>query len=100
GFGRTGNQGGASAAARGNRRTGGVERARADSPRFQSGGSNPAHRRLSAPDRILEMITGSLSRRYAKALFELAVENGQEEALQRQLDRFVAAYARSPLAEV
>ncbi|HWO42869.1 MAG TPA: ATP synthase F1 subunit delta [Candidatus Eisenbacteria bacterium] len=46
------------------------------------------------------MIEGSLSRRYAKALFELARENGREEAIERDFERFLAAYAGSPLQSV
>lgn len=46
------------------------------------------------------MIEGSLSRRYTKALFQLAQEGAQEEKVGRELDSFVAAYAGSPLPTV
>ncbi|MFQ5681733.1 MAG: ATP synthase F1 subunit delta [Candidatus Binatia bacterium] len=44
------------------------------------------------------MIEGSLSRRYAKALFQLARENHREEETGQEIKRFLTAYATSPLA--
>lgn len=46
------------------------------------------------------MIEGSLSRRYAKALFELALEDGREDEIGQQIERFVAAYSTAPLTTV
>lgn len=46
------------------------------------------------------MIEGSLSRRYTKAVFELAREAGQEELIGRELEGFLAAYTGSPLQTV
>ena len=46
------------------------------------------------------MIEGSLARRYTKALFQLAREAGQEEAIGRQIDEFFAAYNGSNLHTV
>ena len=46
------------------------------------------------------MIEGSLARRYTKALFQLAREAGQEEAIGRQIDEFFAAYEGSDLRMV
>lgn len=46
------------------------------------------------------MIEGSLSRRYAKALFQLAVEAGREEEAGQEIGRFAAAYSGSPLHRV
>lgn len=46
------------------------------------------------------MIEGSLSRRYAKALFQLAVEAGREEEVGQEIGRFAAAYSGSPLHRV
>lgn len=46
------------------------------------------------------MIEGSVSRRYAKALFELAVEERREEEIGREIDQFVTAYAGSLLPTV
>ena len=46
------------------------------------------------------MIEGSLSRRYTKALFQLAREAGQEEKMGQELDSFLAAYAGSELQKV
>jgi F-type H+-transporting ATPase subunit delta len=43
------------------------------------------------------MIDGSLSRRYAKALFELAQEAGQEEQVDQEGEEFYAAYSGSEL---
>ena len=46
------------------------------------------------------MIEGSLSRRYSKALFQLAREAGQEESIGEELERFLSAYNDSPLRAV
>lgn len=46
------------------------------------------------------MIEGSLSRRYSKALFQLARESGQEEVVNDQLGSFFTAYDGSPLRTV
>jgi F-type H+-transporting ATPase subunit delta len=46
------------------------------------------------------MIGGSLSRRYAKALFQLALEEHKEEAIGEEIERFVAANKDSPLMKV
>ncbi|MBI2357374.1 MAG: ATP synthase F1 subunit delta [Deltaproteobacteria bacterium] len=46
------------------------------------------------------MIEGSLGRRYAKALFQLAVEAGREEEVGEEVGRFVVAYSGSPLNRV
>jgi F-type H+-transporting ATPase subunit delta len=46
------------------------------------------------------MIEGSLARRYTKALFQLARDAGQEEAIGRQVDEFFAAYSGSDLQTV
>ncbi|MGH7775083.1 MAG: ATP synthase F1 subunit delta [Candidatus Binatia bacterium] len=46
------------------------------------------------------MIEGSLSRRYAKALFELALEGHREEEIGQEIERFVTAYTTSPLMKV
>ena len=46
------------------------------------------------------MIEGSLARRYTKALFQLAREAGQEEAIGGQIDEFFAAYNGSDLRTV
>lgn len=46
------------------------------------------------------MIGGSLSRRYAKALFQLAVEDHREEEIGQEIGQFVAAYTASPLITV
>ena len=46
------------------------------------------------------MIEGSLSRRYARALFGLALEGHREEEIGQEIDRFVAAYSGSPLPTV
>jgi len=46
------------------------------------------------------MIEGSLARRYTKALFQLARETGQEEAIGRQVNDFFAAYNGSDLHTV
>jgi F-type H+-transporting ATPase subunit delta len=46
------------------------------------------------------MIEGRLSRRYAKALFELAREAGQEEKIGQEIEQFHAAYSGSELQAV
>jgi F-type H+-transporting ATPase subunit delta len=46
------------------------------------------------------MIEGSLSRRYAKALFELALEEHREEEIGQEIDWFVTAYTTSSLPTV
>lgn len=46
------------------------------------------------------MIEGSLARRYTKALFQLAREAGQEEAIGREVDEFFAAYDGADLPTV
>ena len=46
------------------------------------------------------MIEGSLSRRYSKALFELARESGQEESIGDELERFRSTSTDSPLGAV
>jgi F-type H+-transporting ATPase subunit delta len=46
------------------------------------------------------MIADSLSRRYSKALFELAQESGQEESIGDQLERFLSASTESRLGSV
>lgn len=46
------------------------------------------------------MIEGSLARRYTKALFQLARDAGQEEAIGQQVDDFFAAYSGSDLQTV
>jgi F-type H+-transporting ATPase subunit delta len=46
------------------------------------------------------MIQGSLSRRYAKALFQLAVEAGQEEEIGEEIGRYAAAYVGTQLGRV
>jgi F-type H+-transporting ATPase subunit delta len=46
------------------------------------------------------MIEGSLSRRYTKALFQLARESQQEEVIGRELEQFYTAYRNSELQEV
>lgn len=46
------------------------------------------------------MIEGSLSRRYAKAFFQLAREQASEEAIGQEIERFLTAYAASPLQTV
>jgi F-type H+-transporting ATPase subunit delta len=43
------------------------------------------------------MIQGSLSRRYAKALFQLAVAEQREEAIGAEIERFLAALQNSEL---
>jgi F-type H+-transporting ATPase subunit delta len=46
------------------------------------------------------MIEGSLSRRYTKALFQLAREAGQEEIVGQEVEQFYAAYHSSELQTV
>ena len=46
------------------------------------------------------MIEGSLSRRYTKALFQLAREAGQEEKIGQEIEEFYAAYNESELEQV
>jgi len=46
------------------------------------------------------MIEGSISRRYSKALFQLAQEQKQEEAIGQEIEQFFNAYANSPLQTV
>jgi F-type H+-transporting ATPase subunit delta len=46
------------------------------------------------------MIDGSLSRRYTKALFQLAQESQQEEVIGRELQQFYGAYRDSELQAV
>ena len=46
------------------------------------------------------MIEGSLSRRYAKALFQLALEDHREEQIGQEIERFVTTYTASPLMVV
>ena len=46
------------------------------------------------------MIEGSLSRRYTKALFQLARDGGQEEKIGQEVEQFYAAYSGSDLQQV
>ena len=46
------------------------------------------------------MTEGSLSRRYAKALFELAREQKREEAVGQEIEQFLSAYQGSALQTV
>jgi F-type H+-transporting ATPase subunit delta len=46
------------------------------------------------------MTAGSLGRRYAKALFQLAREAGQEEKIGQELEQFNIAYTQSDLKQV
>lgn len=46
------------------------------------------------------MIEGSLARRYCRALFELAKEAGQEEAVGMEIEQFNTAYNSSELHQV
>lgn len=46
------------------------------------------------------MIEGSLSRRYTKALFQLAHETGEEETIGQEVEEFFAAYGGSELHQV
>jgi F-type H+-transporting ATPase subunit delta len=46
------------------------------------------------------MIEGRLSRRYGKALFELALEQQREDATGEEIERFLTAYTNSTLPTV
>lgn len=46
------------------------------------------------------MIEGSLSRRYAKALFQLAAEAGREEEVGQEISRYAEVYTTSALFRV
>ncbi|MGE5217433.1 MAG: ATP synthase F1 subunit delta [Chloroflexota bacterium] len=46
------------------------------------------------------MIEGSLSRRYSKAVFQLACEAGEDEKIGRELEQFYGAYNVSDLQKV
>src|SRR5215208_2182908 len=46
------------------------------------------------------MTEGSLARRYTKALFQLARDDGQEDAVGREIEQFYADYSRSELQQV
>jgi len=46
------------------------------------------------------MIEGSLSRRYSKAVFQLAREAGEEEQIGREIEQFYTAYKSSDLQKV
>jgi F-type H+-transporting ATPase subunit delta len=46
------------------------------------------------------MIEGSISRRYSKALFQLAKEERQEEAVGGEIEQFLRVYTGSPLQKV
>ena len=46
------------------------------------------------------MIEGSLSRRYTKALFQLARDAGQEEKIGQEVEQFYAAYSQTELQQV
>ena len=46
------------------------------------------------------MIEGSLSRRYAKALFQLAVDARREEEVGQEIERFNSVYGTSELSQV
>ncbi len=46
------------------------------------------------------MIEGSLSRRYGKAVFQLACEAGEEERVGREIEQFLAVYNNSDLQKV
>ncbi len=46
------------------------------------------------------MIEGSLSRRYSKAIFQLACETGVEERIGREIEEFLNAYSHSDLQKV
>ena len=46
------------------------------------------------------MIEGKLSRRYATALFQLAVESRREEEIGQEMERFASAYASAHLSSV
>jgi F-type H+-transporting ATPase subunit delta len=46
------------------------------------------------------MIEGTLSRRYTKALFQLAREAGQQDKIGQELEQFYAAYSQTELQNV
>lgn len=46
------------------------------------------------------MIEGSLSRRYARALFQLALEGGREEEVGEEISRYAEVYTKSALVRV
>lgn len=46
------------------------------------------------------MIEGSLSRRYSKALFQLACDAGEEEKIGQEVEQFYAGYSGSMLQQV
>ena len=46
------------------------------------------------------MIEGSLSRRYARALFQLALEERREEEIGHEIERFVALFENPALNNV
>ena len=46
------------------------------------------------------MIEGSLSRRYTRALFQLARESGQEEKIGQEIEGFLGVYAGGQLQKV
>ena len=46
------------------------------------------------------MIEGSISRRYSKAIFQLAREQRQEEAIGQEIEQFLSAYTGSALQTV
>jgi F-type H+-transporting ATPase subunit delta len=46
------------------------------------------------------MIEGSLSRRYTKALFQLAREGGQEDTIGREIEEFYQSFSASDLKKV
>ena len=46
------------------------------------------------------MIEGSLARRYTKALFQLARDGGQEDAVGVEVEQFYADYSKSALQQV
>jgi F-type H+-transporting ATPase subunit delta len=46
------------------------------------------------------MIEGSLSRRYTKALFQLAREAGEEEKVGQEVEQFYSAYSQTELQQV
>ncbi|HEY7321767.1 MAG TPA: ATP synthase F1 subunit delta [Candidatus Binatia bacterium] len=46
------------------------------------------------------MIVGSLSRRYTRALFQLAREAGQEDAIGQEIESFLGVYTGSELQKV
>jgi F-type H+-transporting ATPase subunit delta len=46
------------------------------------------------------MIEGRLSRRYGKALFELALQEQREDAVAQEIEQFLGVYMNSPLQTV